>query len=100
MDFLEQVHRFVYTSEMFDNDMDFKCYAECSWRLHGAISPNGKLDRVVLLNSIQSLDPESQIIMLNMGKRCLAQKERNICDRMYGVLRCMKEADPEHFFFI
>lgn len=90
----------MYTSDMFDNDLAFKCYAFCTWREHGTIMANGKLDRGKLLSSIESLDAESQLIMLNMGKRCLAQKERDMCDRMYGVLRCMKESDPEHFFLL
>lgn len=96
----EQIRRFVYTSEMFDDDMSFKCYVYCTWNELGAFLPNGKLDRVKLLKSIETLDAESQMIILNMGKRCLAQKERNLCDRIYVVLRCMKESDREHFFML
>lgn len=96
----EQLQRFTSTPTMFDDDHNFKCYFYCIINTSNGVAPNGKLDSAAALKRIEQLEPEEQIIMLNMGKKCMAQKEKDICDRFYNVFRCMKTSDMTHFFVL
>lgn len=67
---------------------------------YGAILPNGKLDSSVLIKQLDLMEPEEKLIWFNMGKACVAQKAKDMCERFYNMMRCMKETDLEHFFFV
>lgn len=96
--FTEQLHLFVTTPTMFDEDAKFKCYFGCI--LSEAILPNGKLDTMPMLKQIENLPPEEQMIMINMGKKCIGQKDKDICEKSYKFFRCMKTVDMVHFYVL
>lgn len=94
----EQVRQFVYTPTMFDDDRNFKCYVYCLYNTIGAIQPNGKIDPTPFLKSMEGLPAEQQIILLNMGKLCFKEKDKDTCERLYKSVKCMKTTDMKHFF--
>lgn len=92
--------RFVYTPVMFDDDQKFKCYSACTWEKAGALLPNGKIDQSLLFKTLDTLDAESKLIILNMVKLCFRPKAKDNCNKIYSIMSCMKKTDMEHFFFL
>lgn len=75
-------------------DEKLKCYMYCLFKEGGAIDDNGEIHLEKLSDHIERFDEETQMILFNMGRRCLKPKGDNLCEKAFWFHRCWKTADP------
>lgn len=47
---------------------------------------------------LEQLPTEQQNIILQMGRKCLSFKQKDLCEKMYAIYTCLRKADPVNFF--
>nr|WJJ63283.1 odorant binding protein 25 [Pachyrhinus yasumatsui] len=85
--------------EFLDNDK-IKCYVKCVMSESGIFDENGKIDD----KALEELVPDDMIIPTKKDFANCAKKEEgigtdNYCEKAYAIVKCVKEADPENFYF-
>lgn len=57
-----------------------------------------KINPTGFLEALDTCSVEDQNIMFQMGRKCVQQKQKDMCERSYAMHLCMRKTDPVHYY--
>lgn len=75
-----------------------KCFFQCLGEINGVVEGT-KVDFTKFFQALEQCTIEQQNMMLQIGRKCLHVKHKDICERCYLTHLCWRSADLGHYFF-
>ncbi|XP_058813897.1 general odorant-binding protein 83a-like [Topomyia yanbarensis] len=82
--------------EIFDDDVQLKCYMECMFRQFNVTKPDGDVDMIGVYHAIPK---QLKTVALKVYNKCRDVVDGGtLCERAFSHHKCWKQTDPDHYY--